>query len=95
MTHVPENAAALRALPAEDVRTIRSDTDSFPGIVVKNSGGEAIVYDLTYSPPVRRTFYRQVHVAKGSAWQHASFIQSHRDIEIESILTFWRVVVKP
>jgi len=94
--HVPESPAALRALATPHVRAFKAGTESFPAVVVKNSGGEAIVYDLTSSPPVRRMFYEiKPQLADGSAWRHAAVIQSYSDSELESVLAFLRAVVKP
>jgi mono/diheme cytochrome c family protein len=94
--HVPENPAALRALATPHVRTFQAGVETFPAVVVKNSGGEAIVYDLTSSPPVRRMFYdTKAQLADGGAWRHSAVIQSYSDAELESVLAFLRAVVKP
>ena len=95
INHVPERAAALRALATPRVRTFSSGTESFPAEVVKNSSSETIVYDLTSPPPVRRTFSNvKVSLDESSHWRHADVIQSYSDQELEPILAFLRAVVK-
>jgi mono/diheme cytochrome c family protein len=95
MNHVPENSAALRDLPTPHVRTFTSGAETFPAEVVKNSGGEAIVYDLTSAPPVRRTFSNaKIQLDDHSNWRHSAAMQSYTDADLESILAFLRVVVK-
>jgi len=96
IVHVPENAAALRALSTPHVRTASIGSESFPVVVVKNTGGETMVYDLTSPPPVRRSFWNgEAKIADGSSWRHSSVTQSYSDPELDSILIFLRAVVKP
>ena len=95
ISRVPDNVAALRALATPRVRTVTSGGESFPAEIVRNSGGETIVYDLTSPPPVRRTFYNAtVRIEQASKWQHSAAIQSYTDGELESVLAFLRAVVK-
>ena len=95
MRRVPESVAELRGLATPRVRTFTSGNETFPTEVVKNSSGEAIVYDLTSPPPVRRTFSNaKVSIEEGSNWRHATVIESYDDQELNSILAFLRAVVK-
>jgi mono/diheme cytochrome c family protein len=95
LNRVPESVTLLRGLATPRVRTFISGNEAFPAEVVKNSVAEVIVYDLTSPPPVRRTYSNvKVRLDERSEWRHAAVIQSYNDQELDSILTFLRVVVK-
>ena len=93
---IPADAAALRQLPASDVKTASADGDSFPALVVSQGKIQTKVYDLTSPPPVLRTFASaSVSLKDGSAWRHASVLGSYNDAELGAILAYLREVVKP
>ena len=96
VTRVPDGVASLRALTTPAVRTFRCGAESFPAVIVKKSGGEAIVYDLTSSPPVLRSFWdAKFEIENNSSWQHSAVMASYNDADLESVLAFLREVVKP
>lgn len=96
ITQVPETPAALHALATPRVRTFQTARESFPAVVIKNSADEAIVYDLSSPPPVRRILPKaEGQIVDSSTWRHAAVIESYNDTELESVLAFLRSVVKP
>ena len=93
---IPENAAALRALPAPHVWTATADGESFPALVVSKGGLQTKVYDLSKPPPVLRTFPQAaVQLKETSAWRHADAVASYQDAELDAMLAFLRAVLKP
>jgi cytochrome c553 len=93
---IPENAAALRALPSPQVLTATAEGDSFPVLVIAKGGTQTKVYDLTLPPPVLRSFPSSaVQLQAGSAWHHATIIASYQDADLDSVLAFLRAVIRP
>jgi mono/diheme cytochrome c family protein len=93
---VPASVAVLKALPTPRVSTMTMGAESMPALVLSSKSSNVLFYDLTTAPPVLRTETSgKIQNRDGSSWRHASFIGSYNDAELESILTYLRVVLKP
>ncbi len=96
ISHIPGNVPELRTLQTRKVHTVQFGSESFPAVVVKENGDETMVYDLTSSPPVRRTVSSaKIQIVETSEWRHSSVIQSYSSEELEYILLFLREIAKP
>ena len=92
---VPADPAALRALATPQVSTVTVEGESMPALVVSKSNRAAVFYDLTTPPPVLRSVEpAAAKIAEGSAWRHSSVIGSYNDADLESILSYLRLVVR-
>jgi mono/diheme cytochrome c family protein len=92
---VPTNVAGLRTLTSPHVRTATSDAETMPALVVSEGRRGTILYDLTASPPVERSFEPgTVKVVDGSTWKHASAIAGYNDAELAAILAYLREAVR-
>ena len=93
---IPADAAALRVLATQDVRTATVDGDAMPALIVSQGKTRALFYDLTSVPPVLRTVDPgTLKVTEGSAWRHAAVISAYNDSELGSILAYLREAIKP
>ncbi len=93
---VPENVAALRAIPSPHVVTATAEGSMFPALVLSKGAMQVKLYDLAVEPPVLRTFAAsEVKLAVKSSWSHATALAAYNDTELESILGYLRVAVSP
>jgi cytochrome c553 len=93
---VPEGGRALRTLATSRVQTVTFEGETMPGLVVSKGKERIVFYDLTSVPPVLRTADSSaVAISEGSAWNHASVLNSYNDAELASILEFLRLTLKP
>lgn len=87
---------ALRTLATSRVQTVTFEGETMPGLVVSKGKERIVFYDLTSVPPVLRTADSSaVAISEGSAWNHASVLNSYNDAELASILEFLRLTLKP
>jgi mono/diheme cytochrome c family protein len=90
---VPSNAAALRMLATPRVSTVTVGGSAMPALLVAAKSESVIFYDLTTTPPVRRTVApADFRNREGSEWRHSSVIGAYSDAELASILAFLRAV---
>lgn len=95
-TAVPESVASLRSVGTPELETLTAQGSTFPALVLNKSGAQAKFYDLTSVPPVLRTLLRsEVTFKAGSAWRHEDTLKGYSDADLDAILTFLRMVVKP
>lgn len=95
-TSIPPDAHALRNIAAPHVGMATVHGETFPALVTAQVPNEVKLYDLTQFPPVLRTFRQsEVTVKESSTWKHATVLGSYSDMDLESILTFLRVVKTP
>jgi mono/diheme cytochrome c family protein len=93
---VPENVAALHALASPHIVSATAEGSTFPALVLSKGAVQVKLYDLTMQPPVLRTFAAaEVKLADKSSWGHATAMAAYNDAELESILTYLRVVLNP
>lgn len=95
-TSVPESVAALRQIATPQIETAIAEGDSFPALVLNKNGSQTKLYDLKTMPPVLRSFPKgTVTFKEGSSWRHEQMLASYNDPELDAILIFLRVAVKP
>jgi mono/diheme cytochrome c family protein len=93
---VPANTIALKALATPRVSTATVSGESMPALILANKSQAVLFYDLTTPPPVLRTEAPgAIQTRDGSNWRHASVIGSYNDAELESILGYMRVALRP
>ena len=91
ISEIPANAGALRSLSTPQVSTATANSESMPALVVGNTRGAVIFYDLTTVPPVLRTIDpAAVKIAEGASWRHGSVVASYNDAELTAILEYLR-----
>ena len=70
--------------------------ESMPALILANKSQAVLFYDLTTPPPVLRTEAPgAIPTRDGSNWRHASVIGSYNDAELDSILAYVRVALRP
>lgn len=90
---IPANAAAMKALATPRVSTVTVSGEQMPGLVIASRSTSVIFYDLTTTPPVKRTVEPAAFQNReGSTWRHASVIGSYNDAELTAVLAFLRAV---
>jgi mono/diheme cytochrome c family protein len=84
------NAAALRSLTSEKVRTVRpQDQGLFVGIAATSRAGLPRWYELRGPLPVLRTFAeRPEDTGPASSWTHGDVVGSYKDGELERVFEF-------
>jgi mono/diheme cytochrome c family protein len=93
---VPENAAALRAMPSPHIVNATAEGSTFPALVLSKGAVTVKLYDLTTKPPVLRTFAAaEVKIGTASNWSHNSAMAAYNDAELESVLAFLKAAGNP
>jgi mono/diheme cytochrome c family protein len=96
IAHVPDSAAALKALSTPNVKTAAAAGESMPALVLSDGKQSTLFYDLTSAPPVERSAEPgSVKFTDGSNWRHSSVTGAYNDAELAAILTWLRAVIKP
>lgn len=91
-------AAALRSIeelrrpPLRSVKTARlASGEELPALLVEEKGGWVRLYDLTVAPPVLRTVAaNELGWRDEARWDHAAFLRSYTDAELEAVLAYLR-----
>ncbi len=82
----------LRRPPARSVKTARlASSEEFPALLVEQKDGWVRVYDLTVAPPVLRTVAaNELGWREPARWDHAAFVRSYTDAELQAVLDYLR-----
>lgn len=93
IANIPQNAAALKALPTGKVKTTTMNGESMPVLVLSDGRQGAVFYDLTSAPPVERHAEPgSVKFSEGSAWRHSVALGTYSDSELNAVLAYLRAV---
>jgi len=96
IAQVPVSVTALKALATPNVKTGTLDGESMPVLVLSDGKQGTLFYDLTSVPPVQRNAQPgSVKFTESTTWRHASVIGAYNDAELEAILAYLRVAIRP
>lgn len=82
----------LRRPPLRSVKTARlASGEEFPALLVEEKGGWVRLYDLTVAPPVLRTVAaNELGWRDQARWDHAEFVRSYTDAELQAVFEYLR-----
>jgi mono/diheme cytochrome c family protein len=98
LTTLPvKNAAELtsqiHATRSRHVLTAKlASGEEFPALLAEQDANQVRLYDLTVTPPVRRTFARRdiVSLTQNAAWRHEDFVHDYSAAELEDVVVYLR-----
>lgn len=96
ITTIPVSISALRSLTTANVLTATLGDEAMPVLLLSRGISGSKLYDLSSVPPVQRTIQpnQLLEIEDGSSWNHANFIQTYNDEEIDLVLRFLRAITE-
>ena len=88
-----ELTSQIHATRSRHVLTAKlASGEEFPALLAEQDSNQVRLYDLTVTPPVRRTFARRdvVSLTQNAAWRHEDFVHDYSAAELEDVVVYLR-----